>query len=526
MTVFRERRLPEGGEIAGYAWIVERYALKLPASVRAATIAGAHRPHDADGWLILPRQYAPAASLDEQLEFALKWEGIDLAVLDALFGTVADDEIARIIRDTPTGKQSRRLWFLYEWLTERQLDIPDAARLRAVDVVDASRQFSLGDGELSRRHRVRDNLPGTRAFCPMVRRTRKLNTLATSGLAERARAVMGPVPKDIIARAASFLLLSDSRASFWIEGEAPAPDRARRWAQTLATAGSTELTVDGLEALQRAVIGDARFVRLGLRTEEGFIGEHDRLTRTPIPDHISARAADLTTLLEGLVAYDRRAGRGAFDAVVAAAVEAFGFVYIHPFIDGNGRIHRWLMHHVLAAAGFAQEGAVFPVSAAILRVVNEYKRVLETYSQPLLAVVEWRPNENGNVEVLNETASWYRYFDATAHAEFMYDCVKETIEHDLPFEVAYLSAHDRFVEEVTRLVDMPSPTLELLHRFLRQNGGRLSNRGRNKEFAAFTDVEVARIEEIYDDSVADLPSRTALRESEVEAAVEGQSDNA
>jgi hypothetical protein len=36
------------------------------------------------------------------------------------------------------------------------------------------------------------------------------------------------------------------------------------------------------------------------------------------------------------------------DPVVAAAILAFGFVYIHPFEDGNGRIHRYLIHHVLA----------------------------------------------------------------------------------------------------------------------------------------------------------------------------------
>ncbi|HIP51694.1 MAG TPA: hypothetical protein EYG94_06355 [Campylobacterales bacterium] len=30
---------------------------------------------------------------------------------------------------------------------------------------------------------------------------------------------------------------------------------------------------------------------------------------------------------------------------------AFSFVYIHPLEDGNGRIHRYLIHHVLAERG-------------------------------------------------------------------------------------------------------------------------------------------------------------------------------
>ncbi|WP_425487742.1 Fic family protein [Mesorhizobium erdmanii] len=40
------------------------------------------------------------------------------------------------------------------------------------------------------------------------------------------------------------------------------------------------------------------------------------------------------------------------DAVVAAAIFAFGFVYIHQFEDGNGRIHRYLIHHVVAMHRF------------------------------------------------------------------------------------------------------------------------------------------------------------------------------
>ena len=64
---------------------------------------------------------------------------------------------------------------------------------------------------------------------------------------------------------------------------------------------------------------------------------------------------------------------------------AFGFVYIHPFEDGNGRIHRYLMHHVLARRGFNPSGVIFPVSAAILDKIDEYREVLESYSRQAVA---------------------------------------------------------------------------------------------------------------------------------------------
>lgn len=505
MNTFRTHGIPGDAKRAGYAWLIDRFALELPARAQLAAIAGRHRPRTTDGWLVLPEQYAPRNNLGAQLTFALKWEGVDLAVLDALFRVVPAADIAAIVRETPAGAQTRRLWFLYEWLRDSRLDLPDAGKVTAVNVVDPKRQFALGSGAISTRHRVRNNLPGTPAFCPMVRRTVALDELAKGGLAERVHEVIGNVHPDLLTRASAFLLLSDSRASYRIEGEAPSPDRARRWAQTIESAGATALSMEAFEALQHVVIGDARFVRLGLRTEGGFIGEHDRQTQAPIPDHISARAEDLPSLIRGIVEYDQRAGRGEMDPVVAAAVEAFGFVYAHPFEDGNGRIHRWLLHHVLAASGFAPAGVVFPVSAVILREIAAYRRVLESYSRPLLERIDWRATPDGNAEVLNETASWYRYFDATAHAEFVYRCVEATITVDLPFEVAYLRAFDRFVEGVSTIVDMPARTLDLLHHSLRQNRGRLSARAREREFAALTDDEAARIEALYAASVAALP---------------------
>jgi Fic family protein len=125
-------------------------------------------------------------------------------------------------------------------------------------------------------------------------------------------------------------------------------------------AGSRKLSIAELERLQRIVIGDAQFVRLGLRGEDGFVGMHDRTNNEPIPDHISARPEGLKSLVEGMIAYALRAVDGAVDPVVVAAASAFGFVYVHPFSDGNGRLHRWLIHHVLAAAGYNPPGGGFP----------------------------------------------------------------------------------------------------------------------------------------------------------------------
>lgn len=216
-----------------------------------------------------------------------------------------------------------------------------------------------------------------------------------------------------------------------------------------------------------------------------------------MPGHISARPEDLRSLLAGLLLYERRALMGSTDAVIAAAIMALGFVYVHPFVDGNGRIHRWLIHHVLAKAGFHPPELPFPVSTAILRNIGAYRQVLESYSLPLLNYIDWEATDRGNVRVLNDTADYYRFFDATAHAELLYRCVEETVSKDLPREVAFLEAYDQFAERVQQIVDMPAGTVDLLHRFLHQNDGTLSNRARTKEFAQFTNEEVAEVERIF-----------------------------
>jgi Fic/DOC family len=260
--------------------------------------------------------------------------------------------------------------------------------------------------------------------------------------------------------------------------------------------------------LQRIVIGDARFVRLGLRDEGGFVGENDRDTGAPLHDHISARPEDLPSLANGMIAFDRTIAEG-IDAVIAAAALAFGFVYVHPFTDGNGRIHRYLMHHGLARRGFNPPGVMFPVSAAILARIQEYRCVLESYSSRLLPVVTWEPTDRGNVRVTGDTADFYRFFDATPHAEFLYSCVQQTIEQDLPNEVSFLRRYDQFCSAVGALIDMPNQTVDLLFRTLRQNNGRLSRRAREREFAQLTNEEARRIEEIYGETFEQPDVKTA-----------------
>jgi hypothetical protein len=496
VTVFQERVLPERATPAGYAALIDAYHLKVPVPRTLSATGEHHRVREDDsGWRILTPRHRPPDTLEGHITFALKYEGLDLAVLKRLFAAVGPREIESVVRNKPTGTYARRTWFLYEWLLGSRLELPDAEKGSYVEVVDTEQQWAV-KGETSPRHRLWNNLPGTPAFCPLVFRTEALKQFVAMDLASKAKDAVAKVPRDILARAAAFLLLKDSKSSYAIEGERAPQDRIQRWGRAIGEAGRHPLSLEELLRLQAIVIGNARFVKLGLREEGGFIGERDRDTRLPLPDHISACAQDLPSLVDGMVAFDN-AGARHIDSVIAAAVLAFGFVYIHPFVDGNGRIHRYLIHHVLAGRGFNPPGVVFPVSSEILESIDAYRAVLENYSQRLLPVIEWEATVDGNVKVNNDTAEFYRFFDATPHAEFLYECVRKTIEEDLPRETEFLGRYDRFRTVAETVADMPNQTLDLLFRFLRQNGGTLSRRARDGEFSKLNDVEVKALEAAY-----------------------------
>jgi hypothetical protein len=97
-------------------------------------------------------------------------------------------------------------------------------RAAAIDLIDPKAYFT-GKPRLSKRHRVRDNLLGTGRFSPVIRRTEALEQLLKLDLAAKARETVGRTGGHLIARAASFMLLADSRASFQIEGERPPRNR-------------------------------------------------------------------------------------------------------------------------------------------------------------------------------------------------------------------------------------------------------------------------------------------------------------
>ena len=494
ITVFHGIIPPEEGILVGYGAIIESYKLPVPLPEILSLVSAKKRKYKKEQWQVFTPRHLPEDTLYKHLVFALKYEGVNLLLLKHLFFKLSVEEAEILFQIEPLGQYSRKLWFLYEWLLSKKLNIPDLQSGNYVQLLDEKLQYAVSTGIKSSRHRIVNNLPGTKDFCPLIRRTEKLDNHIASNLSKQKNKYLKSVNRSIMQRASAFLLLKDSKASFSIEGETPKSKRAARWANAIGQAGINDISIEELLRLQQVVIENHRFIKLGLRKQGGFVGTHDRIFSRPLPEHISARWQDLENLLNGLLKCNDLLLESDFDAVLSAAIISFGFVFIHPFEDGNGRIHRYLIHHLLAKKGFSHQGIIFPVSASILDRINDYRKVLEHYSHPLIEFIEWVETENHNIEIQNETADYYRFFDATIQAEFLYDCVNDTLRNIIPNEVKYIQKYDEFKIFIDNEFEMPDNLVSLLVRFLEQNNGIISKRGREKEFESLSDNEVLIIE--------------------------------
>jgi len=497
ITIFHGREAPEEGSLVGYGALIDAFKLVMPIPDRVSLISEKNRKYVTDNWQVFTPRHLPDDTLYKQVSFAIRYEGINLLFFKKLFEKLSKTEIKTLVSIEPLGLFSRKIWFLYEWLFQKQLDINNLTTGNYADLINIKLQYACSNGMKSSRHRIINNLPGTVNFCPLIRKTEKLENYISQNIKEKQINALQGFHKDILQRTAAFLLLKDSKASFTIEGESPKSKRTARWGKIIGQAGTKKLTCDELIRLQQEVIESSRFVKSGFRKQGGFVGEHNRKTGEPIPEHISAKWQDLPLLIKGLIDMNSILTNCEMDAVLVAASIAFGFVFIHPFEDGNGRLHRYLIHHILAVKQFSQQGLIFPVSASILNHIVDYRKILEQYSYPLLNLIDWEETQDNNIEVLNETIDYYRYFDATAQAEFLYYCVNDTIENIIPQEIAYLQKYDEFKHYLDEEFEMPDRMIALLIRFLEQNEGKISKRAKDKEFGALSEQETDAIEKNY-----------------------------
>jgi hypothetical protein len=338
--------------VVGYARLIDRFALPalpLPAiAVIDGSVRGRDRIRQGDQDILrFQPTYRPDDTPLADLLFALRYEGINLHVLSLLFTKRSAQDLQPFVAASPQSIFARRLGYLYEWLTEEALSFATPKRSSYVALLDQDLQFGLSNGTRDAKYRVIDNLPGNRNFCPLVKRTARLQSMLTNDLARQTQKTLEKYDHDLLRRAAAFLYLKETQSSFEVEREKPSPQRAQRFADLLREAETnTPLSEQRFVDLQNSVV-DPRFRETSYRAQQNWVGDdlgyRKRIALVP------PRPDDARELMDGLVAMSEslRQTPSNLDPVVAAASLSFGFVFIHPLMDGNGRLHRYLIHEVL-----------------------------------------------------------------------------------------------------------------------------------------------------------------------------------
>lgn len=480
----------------GVAWLAQTYQISPVGGLPVQSQIGGRRVTqiiDGNRLETYPETMRPVADPAAHLQFHLRHEVPHLEFLARLFTITGGAFIQAWVDAEPTGQYARRAAFLYEWLGNNTLQVPERLGGNYVDVIDDSKLVAASPDCITKiaRWRINDNLPGTRYFCPMIVKTDAIEQAIALDVPHLFGNLTAEFGEDLLQRAAVWMTLRESKASFAIEGEGDRANRIERFADVMARRtgqGDSPLTNEALAQLQGEILGERTTVNLlGIRQSPVFIGE--TIQYQDVVHYVAPSAAEVPSMLESLrIFLERTRGQS---PVMRSAVAAFGFVYIHPLADGNGRIHRFLINDTLRRDGALPEPVILPVSAVITDDAGErrgYDRVLDKVSRPLMQTVHEDITFSANYTTYpdgvvsnfvfsgeKKARPVWRYPDLGPHVIFLSHIIKRTLTEQMREQSRYLRNHGRARQALKEIVEMPDQQADRVLRSIEQNRGELSN---------------------------------------------------
>lgn len=473
---------------AGYAFIhqvlgISALPLRQPAIVQPVT-----RLERIDNTLAVPPAMAPAPDdILGHLLFALKHEGINLGILAQALPQIPAEALEKVLHASPNGIYIRKACYLREALTGEQITQHAPVRGSFVPLFDPERYITR-TGARDSRWRVEFNGLGSLAYCATVERTAELEGLLQHDIIERAKTFIDSLPKVMMDRAISWAYLSETQDSFAIEREAPSTDKAHRFIELLRQAHDRRpLSENYLVALQNATVSNKLDMAVAYRHEQNYLAG-------PLPGAVGVTYVppppDLCReLMEELVHFANDAP-SQINPLIAAGIISFGFVLLHPFMDGNGRLSRFLVHQTLCRAGALEQGLLLPVSVAMKRDEAHYLETLQAFSRPAREFwdVLWLDYGNFAFDFTGHPAI-YRYWDATPAVTFTLEMAQRALEIELQQETIFLERFDQIVAAVNEHYDVRGSDLANLVMMCLTNGGTVS-KNRRKQYQYTVTEEV------------------------------------
>ncbi len=426
-----------------------------------------------------PKMAAPEDDLLGNVIFALKHEGINLSILAQVLPQIPVERFMEALRTAPNGVYIRKACYLREAFTGEAIEQHSPVRGAFVQLFDPKKYITRA-GERNSKWRVEFNGLGDLSYCATVERTPEVTALLEHDILGKAKDFLGSLPPVMMDRAMNWAYLHETQDSFAIEKESPTEDKARRFIHLLRQAHDRQpLTEDYLVTLQNATVANPLDLAAAFRHEQNHLsnGMNGAAGVTYVPP-----SPDLCReLMESLMRFANEAPTQ-IDPLVAAGIISFGFVLLHPFMDGNGRLSRFLIHQALCQSGALEHGLLLPVSVAMKREERMYLETLQAFSRPVREFwrVTWLDYEQFNFEFRGSDAV-YRFWDATPSVVFTCQMAKRALEVELREETSFLESYDAVYTRVDERYDVRGSDLANLVMMCLTNGGTVS-KNRRKQY--------------------------------------------
>ncbi|MCW8207354.1 Fic family protein [Verminephrobacter aporrectodeae subsp. tuberculatae] len=492
----------------GYEFLLSKIPLRMPELAKPAKVKPVTRVEDMADLIAIPKAIAPTAdTILPHLLFALKHEPMQLAILHEALRLVPAQDVIDAISESPSGAYVRRAAYLWEKVHGVELELPLAGPAgNYVDFFDPKAYYTGQVWERSQKYRISFNGIGPYEFCPVVRRDDTLEREGEAILRTLREWAQAPENEPLMDRVMAWAYLSETRDSFAIENEVPSPDKERAFVAAMEhLRDRAPLTEDYLVGLQNAVISSPRSAESGFRGAQNWLqrGGHGALAVRyvpPAPEH-------LRPLIDGLMRMAN--AKDDVPALIKAALVSFGFVFIHPFMDGNGRVSRLLAHHCLHMKGALPDvkgsPAILPLSVAMKQEERQYLGALESFSKPVRALWDVMFIGDGDFTFdFRSTPMVYAHWSGVQAAAFVIRCARIALRQSLVDEARYLEAYDLAYERIDKQFDLPNRTINLLIQWIHQNNNRMPERRRTAREVAhiLADEDLSRIEGIVAEAFA------------------------
>jgi hypothetical protein len=476
----------------GYSKLLENsYDQSFPGALPVIVDSSLKVVKNDNGTLRIPTAVAPKTDNPiEHIEFALKHQGVSLAAIENICADLEPFVFQEMIQANPEGRYARIMAALFEMFSGQSLEY--AGSTAKYCPLFNPKDYLCGPDVNIHKYRVAFNGLGTTKFSPIVRLTDSIKQLlARDFFADLNAFVESLGGERNLDRAIGWAYIDETKSSFEIEKEGSKADRAKAFIRLLHQAHARRLlTEDYFCELQHSIEENPRLHEFAFRHEQNWLQRSSSRFTSSSVTYLPPSATLAGELMGELIGVANRKNWNAVSPLVQAALISFSFVFIHPFMDGNGRISRFLLHQQLCRAEALKNGLILPISVSMKEHEADYLDALQSVSRPIRDL--W------DVTIIDESriaadflarGGAYRFFDATGCVEFSLRMSHHALDYALIKEVEFLKKFDQAKSLIQARYSIRDNDLNTLIRCICDNGGVLS-KNRRKQFDLSVDTVV------------------------------------